>query len=548
MALNDAQLLDRLVKQLETGAGNIAESYHDWLICAFVCASYDSVGGREYFHRISRLSAKYKSSDCDKQYDACLKSGAKNAPTLAPLLALSAQNGFLLKDTFPARGVPSGVATYVRPSTPPPPPPPAPKFNVKGFPILQEIEKLIGNADVLPSAYLSWLVGLSSIAPKLFINYQGQTQHCTLYFCCVAPPASGKSELGKIGHMFDSVQEKLMQQSSDLWQEYKEQRKQAKASDRDEIPVPPLYTLFLPADTSTAALMKTLKDNDGNGLMWESELDTLTRNMKSEFGNFNDILRNNWGGETIKSNRKKDREFITITSPHFSLFCSGTPQQVPNFFGSAENGLFSRFLFSVLPLSLQWHSQFDVIPSTSQVNDIALRLRDFNSWANSCLVTFSDKQKREHEKVWDTLSRETYEISGDEIIPCVRRHALSQLRMAALLTLYQTWENRWKTGENKMCPPSSLVCSSDAWGLALELAKYSLSATLNTHSLLLSPKHTNATKKEEERERIFSALPPVFALADLPASLSQSTKYRFLDMWRTAGRIEKDGDKWKKRE
>lgn len=548
MGLNDAQLLERLVRQLESGGGNIAETYHDWLICAFVCASYDSIGGREYFHRISRLSAKYKPADCDKQYNACLKAGAKGDATLAPLLALSAQNGFLLKDTFTPRQAQAGGGYQVRPAPPAVTPPPTPKFKVNAFPFLQEIEKLIGNPEVLPSAYLAFLTGLSSLAPDLYINYQGQLQHCTLYFCCVAPPASGKSELGKIGHMFDQVQDFLMKKSSDLWAEYKEQRKQAKASDRDEIPVPPLFTLFLPADTSTAALMKTLKDNDGNGLMWESELDTLTRNMKTEFGNFNDILRNNWGGETIKSNRKKDREFITIRDPHFSLFCSGTPQQIPHFFGSAENGLFSRFLFSSLPLSLQWKSQFDVTPSKRQVEDMGVRVGCLYHWRGACVVTFTDKQKKEHERVWDNLCKETYQISGDEIIPCVRRHALSHLRMSALLTLFQIFVNRRATPECRDAPPPSVVCSSDAWTLALELAKYSLSATLNTHALLISPKPTNASKKEEEREKLYSGLPALFTLANLPNTLSQSTKYRLLEMWRNAGRIEKDGDKWRKRE
>lgn len=409
--------------------------------------------------------------------------------------------------------------------------------------MLQQVEGLIGDPRIRGAALISFCVGLSSITPNLKIAYQGDLQFCPLYFCLVAPPASGKSEIGKVGHLFDEVQQEKMDRTQCEWREYKEKRKELKPQDRDELPQPPLHTLFLPADTSTAALMKTLADNEGNGLMWESELDTLTRNMKSEYGNFNDILRNNWQGETITSNRKKDREYIRITNPHMSLLCCGTPQQVPHFFGSAENGLFSRFLFGSLPLCIEWRDQFDIEPSKGRVQELARQLLDYHRYRRdgngSSVVTFTTSQKRQHRKVWEQTNLEVYELGGDELIASVRRHALAQLRIAALLTSLEQWEKREFISGAYAPQPPTVECSPTAWRLAEQLAQASISATTQAYSLLLTPRKSNGTRKEEERQQLFLSLPSPFSIGALPTTMSQSTKYRLLDLWTQEGMIEK---------
>ena len=61
----------------------------------------------------------------------------------------------------------------------------------------------------------------------------------------------------------------------------------------------------------------------------------------------------------ISSLRKKDREYVEILKPKFSAILSGTPEQVFNLIPSAENGLFSRFIFYVMPTEIVWHDMFD---------------------------------------------------------------------------------------------------------------------------------------------------------------------------------------------
>ncbi|MEI6750268.1 MAG: VapE domain-containing protein [Bacteroidota bacterium] len=66
--------INNVVEQIESGKVDITNDYKDWLTIGFALTDALGEGGREYFHKVSSLSAKYETSACDKQYDKCLKS------------------------------------------------------------------------------------------------------------------------------------------------------------------------------------------------------------------------------------------------------------------------------------------------------------------------------------------------------------------------------------------------------------------------------------------------------------------------------------------
>lgn len=67
-----AELLKVIRKLLSLGA-NIAESYHDWWRLGCALAWELGVEGREYFHRLSALSAKYNERECEAKWRECLR-------------------------------------------------------------------------------------------------------------------------------------------------------------------------------------------------------------------------------------------------------------------------------------------------------------------------------------------------------------------------------------------------------------------------------------------------------------------------------------------
>jgi hypothetical protein len=53
---------------------DITAGYQNWLTLGFALADGLGEEGRAVYHNLSRLNAGYNSSDCDRQYSACLKS------------------------------------------------------------------------------------------------------------------------------------------------------------------------------------------------------------------------------------------------------------------------------------------------------------------------------------------------------------------------------------------------------------------------------------------------------------------------------------------
>src|SRR5690606_29575568 len=101
-----------------------------------------------------------------------------------------------------------------------------------------------------------------------------------------------------------------------------------------------------------------LAENDGRGLIFESEGDTLSTIFKSDFGNYSDAFRKAFHHETVSYYRRTDREYVDLLAPCLSTLLSGTPEQVHNLIPNAENGLFSRFLFYHLSFDPVWKDTF----------------------------------------------------------------------------------------------------------------------------------------------------------------------------------------------
>ena len=54
---------------------------------------------------------------------------------------------------------------------------------------------------------------------------------------------------------------------------------------------PPLRMLLIPANSSATAVYQTLNENNGIGLIFETEGDTLANTFNSDYGNYSDGFR-----------------------------------------------------------------------------------------------------------------------------------------------------------------------------------------------------------------------------------------------------------------
>ena len=190
-----------------------------------------------------------------------------------------------------------------------------------------------------------------------------------LYSFVIAPPASGKGSMKFAKQLGDCFHDLLFSQSKEELKEYKKvkrlfDRKLKKAKTDEQIEAliepekPKSSMFFIPADTSSAMMIKHLEDNDGMGCICETEADTLTNTLKQDWGSYSDVLRKGFHGESISKSRMTDLEYSEIKEPKFSVAITGTPNQLDALITSIQDGLFSRFIFYSFSAKQKWRSTY----------------------------------------------------------------------------------------------------------------------------------------------------------------------------------------------
>ena len=214
---------------------------------------------------------------------------------------------------------------------------------------------------------------LSGCLPNVSGLYGGSVVFPSLFSFILAPAASGKGALKFSKALADKYHEKILENSKDDKQRYEvnlEAYKMLKAKNKLEpgqtMPLAPKFkVVYIPANTSNAKVIQHLDCNEGKGIICETEADTLGQTFKNEWGSYSDMLRKSFHHEKISVSRKTEGEFVEVNSPQLSVALSGTPKQVFNIIASAEDGLFSRFLFYVFKTDAVW---LDPSPKGNPIN------------------------------------------------------------------------------------------------------------------------------------------------------------------------------------
>lgn len=219
----------------------------------------------------------------------------------------------------------------------------------------------------------SALAVLSGCLPNVSGSYGGSTVYPSLFSFVLAPAASGKGSLKFAKALADKYHEKTLGESLDEKKEYEEKitaykmlKAKNKLDENQEIPITPKFkVVYIPADTSNAKIIQHLDNNEGKGIICETEADTMGQAFKNDWGSYSDLLRKSFHHEKISVSRKTEGEFVEVNNPQLSVALSGTPKQVFNIISSAEDGLFSRFIFYVFKTDAIW---LDPSPKGNPVN------------------------------------------------------------------------------------------------------------------------------------------------------------------------------------
>lgn len=492
--------VESLIAQIEQQQIDITAGYNNWRDLGFAFADAFGEQGREYFHRISQFNQGYSQAECDSQYSNCLKSHGQGI-TLRTFFFLAKQAGLYAVTLNPPSSEEESEESDLHPTFPESIYSCLPDF-------LQRVVSVASSDEERDILLLGSLVSLSACFPKIYGIYDGKKVYPNMFLFVTARASAGKGrlvhckQLVKPVHRFMREQARLLKQQYEMeLAEYLETK--GKDADAQKPAKPPEKMLFIPANNSSTGVFQLLSDNEGSGLLFETEGDTLSQAFKSDYGNYSDGFRKAFHHETISYYRRTDREYVDMENPRLSAVLSGTPRQVSSLIPNAENGLFSRFIFYFMNLRPEWK---DVFASSDEngLDDYFENLGNefftlYQSLGLGLELPFSftlDQQLRFHEYFQQT--QDLYlALQGIDYMATVRRLGLIAFRITMILSALRIMETGNLTDR--------LICSDTDFNSTLQMITILVKHASKVFSEL--PAETPLPKRKNQKEKFLDALP-----------------------------------------
>ena len=572
--------IETITQRIEAASLDISPNYADWRDLGFALADALGESGRNYYHRLSRFYPSYSQGETDKQFSSCLASHghgitiktlyhlAKSAgidiaiKTQSNVIAFQKANHNNQKnqnnqssdneemsskrgqrsnsfETMPS--VADIAGTEIEDSEEPAP------STLRCFPseIFDQLPDLLyritskgtspEDKDIL---LLGSLVSMSSCLPNIYGVYAEREVFANLFLFVTAQASAGKGRLTLCRKLVEPIHKAIREQNRAEFEAYQRELTEYAAAKGDKINMekpqePPLKMLVIPANNSATGLFQILNDNNGKGLIFETEGDTLALTFKSEHGNYSDGFRKAFHHETITYNRRKDREFVEIDAPRLSALLSGTPKQVAALIPNAENGLFSRFIFYFMNIRYEWKDVFSGESGQTldhyfdhlgaQFHELYKCLESQDKPMRFCLTV---SQQQQFNSYFEQTQIQYIELCGEDYIGTVRRLGLITFRIAMILTAIRIMD----TGELH----SPLVCIDTDFNIAMEMVKVLVQHAAHVFQQL--PTDTATKVQPNQKQQFLNMLPAEFdrqtylSVADklkIPAKTAEKQIARF---------------------
>ncbi len=560
--------IDCVVSEIEACGIDLTSDYGDWVKLGF--ALVDGLGeqGRGYYHRLSSFYPGFTFEEANKQYNHCLNSHG-NGITIRTLFHLAeragvplgrgrickmpkcqngslvlsgsdntkmpkCQNGALVLSGSGNAEIPerkNGVLDkWIKEEGEHPSFPEEVYNHLPSF-LREVVDNSIspGDRDVI---LLGTLACLSACFNNVCGVYDERIVFPTLYLFVVADAGMGKGSLTLCRELVVPINQRLHELSRRLEEEYRATLSEC-GKDKKTVPTePPMRMLIIPANSSASSFLKILADNNGAGLLFETEGDTLSQTLKADYGNYSDVLRKAFHHEPISLSRRKDREFCEVNAPCLSVALAGTPEQVGRLIPDAENGLMSRFIFYNIRFRRSIRNVFATSDISQSKSTIFKILGDRfchhqEEFARRGTFTFSLPEDLQQDFISHLarVNEECCEEVDNGMQGVVRRMGLIAFRMMMLLTAIREMENTTCNTKLPYTNPDisagntnslvQLICRKEDYNTSLLVCD-----TLLYHAVHIYRKLSNSSNKTNNdvaapgvaahRNRLYNLLPNTF--------------------------------------
>ena len=330
---------------------------------------------------------------------------------------------------------------------------PLPTFPAADWPELLQRIMSYGSTDAQNDVMLLGALTALGSCMERYVRcpYGGKLQSPCMQSFIIALPASGKSALSSIRLLVDPIHDQLRAEWAEEIKAYKKAKAayEAMGKERSKIDAPqiPANKMFLIAGNNTGTgILQNIMDANGTGFICESEADTLSTAIGSDYGHWSDTLRKAFDHDRLSYNRRTDQEYREIKKSYLSVLLSGTPAQVKALIPSAENGLFSRQLFYYMPGIWQWVSQFttgdiDIEEIFTTIGLDWKKKLDLLKAHGLHTLRLTDEQKQEFNDLFSELFTRSTIANGREMNSSIARMAVNICRIMSVVAMLRALES-----------------------------------------------------------------------------------------------------------
>ena len=350
--MTDIESLRRLTEAVEAAGADIAPTYLEYVQLSFAIATDCGEAGRDFFHRLCRVSPKYQREHAERVFSNALHTqrGEVHLGTafhLAEATGVSICIEEMPKHPTGTKGT-AGTARKFPPHTG--------AYNKVGNDNISEERE--GEEELLPGSepqhqlptfpkndwpeFLQRIIkaGSSPIQHDIMLLgaltalgacmsrhvrclYGGKYHHPSLQCFVVAPSASGKGILSYIRLLVEPIHDEIRKEVTIQMKAYKKEKAEYDAMGKErtkkEAPQMPPNRMFLISGNNTGTgILQNIMDSDGTGLICEAEADTLSTAIGSDHGHWSDTLRKAFDHDRLSYNRRTDQEYRNLSTTRFA--------------------------------------------------------------------------------------------------------------------------------------------------------------------------------------------------------------------------------------
>ena len=474
--------LHLLTEAVRNAGADIAPTYQEYIQLAFAIATDCGEAGRYDFLTLCSLSPKYDAKAADRLFSNALKTGHREvhlgtAFHLAERCGVNVQYEQLPPESPKSSKVqkftPSIAHTHACAEEEVPgcdPLSPLPTFNAHiqwPYPLADILD--CGTSPAQRDVLLlgAFTVLGASLGRNVRCLYGGKMISPNLQDFTVAPSASGKGVLTLLRLLVEPIHDAIRKEVAEKMKCYRTEKAKYDNLGKDkkdtEQPVMPPNRMFLiSGNNSGTGILQNLMDSDGTGLICESEADTISTAIGSDYGHWSDTMRKAFDHDRLSYNRRTEQEYREIKRTYLSVLISGTPAQVKPLIPSVENGLFSRQVFYYMPAIREWQDQFGR-------NDHDLE-KTFTDWGKewkerlksillngTFTLKLTDGQKEEFNRHFSALFHRSGLANGNEMSSSVARLAINLCRMMEVVAMLRASEQGEITASPYVSPDRSIA-------------------------------------------------------------------------------------------